>query len=251
MSPQILALHAHPDDLETLAAGALALLAKDGAQITMATLTAGECGAISKDRERTAATRRAEAQEAAALIGARYICLGEPDLGVFSDDRTRRRVVDLIREVRPDIVMASPPQDYHPDHEATGVLARDACFAASVPGYDAGEHVPLTTIPHLYWIAPMSGGIGKVRGDLGEFVVDISNVIEVKRRMLSAHRSQAEWLQQQHGIIDFIATMEAESRRTGQAVGVTYAETYRQYRGHPFPRSPRLQELLKSQLRAI
>ena len=129
----ILAFHAHPDDIEHLAAGALALLAKDGHRITIATATAGEGGSTEHGPEETARIREAEAAASAAIIGAAYRCVGLADLAVFNDDASRRRVTETVRLVAPDIVITASPADYHPDHEATSALVRDACFAASVP----------------------------------------------------------------------------------------------------------------------
>jgi LmbE family N-acetylglucosaminyl deacetylase len=153
----ILAIHAHPDDIETLGAGALALLAARGHRITLVTATAGEGGATETSPEETARIRQGEAADAAAIIGADYRCAGFPDLGVFNDDASRRRMTELIRAARPDIVITASPIDYHPDHEAVSVLARDACFASSVPNYCTGPAAPLAEIPHLYFMDPIGG----------------------------------------------------------------------------------------------
>ena len=85
----ILSFHAHPDDAETLCAGTLALLAANGHRITIATMTAGDCGSTEHSREETARIRKAEAAAAAALIGADYQCAGIGDLCVFNDDVVR------------------------------------------------------------------------------------------------------------------------------------------------------------------
>jgi LmbE family N-acetylglucosaminyl deacetylase len=74
----ILAIHAHPDDIETLAAGTLALLAAAGHTVVVATVTAGDLGSSATDPDETASIRRAEAAVAAELIGARYLCAGAP-----------------------------------------------------------------------------------------------------------------------------------------------------------------------------
>src|ERR1700744_2958970 len=113
----ILAFHAHPDDVETLGAGTLALLVANGHRITIATMTAGDCGAIDTSREETARIRKAEAATAAAMIGADYHCAGIPDLGVFNEDATRRATTELVRKVGARIVITGSPTDYHPDHE--------------------------------------------------------------------------------------------------------------------------------------
>jgi len=88
----LLAVHAHPDDIETLAAGTLALLARRETRVVIATLTAGECGSVQDDPAETARIRMGEAGRAASLIGAGYECLGFSDLGVFNDDASRRAV---------------------------------------------------------------------------------------------------------------------------------------------------------------
>src|SRR3984957_12504268 len=145
----ILAVHAHPDDIETLGAGTLALLAAEGHRITIVTATAGEGGAVETGPGATAAIRQREAAAAAAVIGADYRCAGFADLGVFNDDASRRRMTELIRAAKLDIVITASPVDYHPDHEAVSVLARDACFASSVPNYRTGPAAALAELPHL------------------------------------------------------------------------------------------------------
>jgi LmbE family N-acetylglucosaminyl deacetylase len=240
----ILAAHAHPDDIEHLAAGSLALLAARGHAVRIATLTAGECGSAETDLAETARIRRAEAAGAAGLIGAEYRCADLPDLGVFNDAAARRAVTELIRWAQPEVVIAASPADYHPDHEAASQLVRDACFAASVPNYRTGPAAPLEAIPHLYFMDPIGGRDREGRRIVADFGVDIADSFGVKQRMLSAHVSQAEWVARQHGIADHLASMEAWSRRRGADFGVAVAEGFRQYRHEPYPRTPRLQDLL-------
>ena len=240
----ILAVHAHPDDIEHLAAGSLALLAARGHAVRIATLTAGECGSAETDLAETARIRRAEAAGAAGLIGAEYRCADLPDLGVFNDDAARRAVTELIRWAQPEVVIAASPADYHPDHEAASQLVRDACFAASVPNYRTGPTAPLEAIPHLYFMDPIGGRDREGRRIVADFGVDIADSFGAKQRMLSAHVSQAEWVARQHGIADHLASMEAWSRRRGADFGVAVAEGFRQYRHEPYPRTPRLQDLL-------
>jgi len=240
----ILAVHAHPDDIEHLAAGSLALLAARGHAVRIATLTAGECGSAETDLAETARIRRAEAAGAAGLIGAEYRCADLPDLGVFNDDAARRAVTELIRWAQPEVVIAASPADYHPDHEAASLLVRDACFAASVPNYRTGPAAPLEAIPHLYFMDPIGGRDREGRRIVADFGVDITDGFGAKQRMLSAHVSQAEWVARQHGIADHLASMEAWSRRRGADFGVAVAEGFRQYRHEPYPRTPRLQDLL-------
>jgi LmbE family N-acetylglucosaminyl deacetylase len=240
----ILALHAHPDDIETLGAGTLALLAAKGHRIVIATATAGDCGSADAGPEETARVRRHEAAQAAAVIGAEYLCAGLPDLGVFNNDRSRRAITEIVRAARTDIVITSAVQDYHPDHEATGILVRDACFAASAPNYRTGPAAPLEAIPHLYMMDPIGGRERDGAKVIPDFAVDITSQFDTKAAMLAAHESQADWLLKQHGITDQLASMRAWSARRGSEYGVTYAEGFRQYRHHPYPRTGLLQALV-------
>jgi LmbE family N-acetylglucosaminyl deacetylase len=240
----ILAIHAHPDDIETLAAGTLALLAARGHALTIATLTAGDCGSVEHDREETARIRKNEARAAAAMIGAGYLCAGFGDLAVFNDDPSRRRVVELLRSVRPDIVITASPADYHPDHEATSVLVRDACFAAPVPNYATGEARPLDAIPHLYFMDPIEGRDRERNKIFPDFAVNVQAEIETKRCMLAAHASQLSWVVKQHGIDDYAGSMDAWTKKRGRSFGVAYAEGFRQYKCHPYPTMPLLQDLV-------
>jgi LmbE family N-acetylglucosaminyl deacetylase len=240
----ILAVHAHPDDIETLGAGTLALLASLGHQIKIVTATAGDCGSTDTDNEETGRIRRGEAAAAAAMIGADYGCAGFPDLSVFNDDASRRRMTELVRWAGAEIVITASPVDYHPDHEATSVLVRDACFASSVPNYRTGPAAPLPEIPHLYFMDPIGGRDrdgARIRPDFG---VDIGPWMETKRRMLLAHESQRRWLAKQHGIEDYLRSMEVWAERRGRDFGVAQAEGFRQYRHQPYPRTPILQDLL-------
>ena len=246
---RILAFHAHPDDCETLCAGTLAILAGLGHAITIATATAGECGSVEHTLEETGAIRRGEASTAARAIGARYLCAGLPDLGVFNDDTARRAITAVVREAAAEIVITASPIDYHPDHEATSVLVRDACFAASAGNYRVGDAAPLTTIPHLYFMDPIGGRDREGRRIVPDFAIDISGQIDVKRRMISAHESQTTWLLAQHGIADPLEAMAGLSRKRGEDFGVAWAEGFRQYRHEPYPRSPLLQGLLGDAVR--
>jgi LmbE family N-acetylglucosaminyl deacetylase len=240
---RIVCMHAHPDDAEILAGGTLALLSEAGHSITIVSMTPGDCGSARHALDQIAAIRRKEAAEAARLIGAEYRCAEFRDLAIFNTDDSRRRVTELVRSTRPDIVLTAAPVDYHCDHEATSTLVRDACFAASVPNYAtnaAQSAAPLDAIPHLYFMDVDRFG-SVIEPD---FVVDVKTTFETKRCMLAFHASQDEWLKKQHGIEDSLAMMERWTRDRGALVGVDFGEGYRHYAGHPYPETPLLEELL-------
>lgn len=247
MNKTILAIHAHPDDVEILAAGTLAQLSAAGHRVAIVSMTPGDCGARGRAAEEIAAIRRQEAAAAARRIGASYGCAEFRDLAIFSDDASRRRVTEVLRALRPDIVVTASPVDYMCDHEATSALVRDACFGASAPNYATSAIPPaaaLDAVPHLYFMDPIGGVDRDNRPVAADFYVDIGPQFETKRAMLAEHASQREWLLAQHGMDDYLLTMERWTRAAGRRAGLALAEGFRQYKGHPYPATPLLQDLL-------
>lgn len=247
MRERILCIHAHPDDAELLAGGTLALLASLGHQVLIATMTAGDCGSAEFGSEEIAAIRLGEAARSAALIGAEHHWLGFADLAIFADDPSRRRVTAALRQYRPDIVLTASPADYHCDHEATSKLVMDACFGCSAPNYSTHAYDPaaaLDAIPHLYFVDPVEGTDREGHQITPEFVVDIAAQMDTKRALLLAHESQRAWLRKQHGMDNFVGTMEQWTHSRGALAGLQWGEGFRQYSGHSYPRTPRLQDLL-------
>jgi N-acetylglucosamine malate deacetylase 1 len=245
--PRILALHAHPDDIEFQCAGTLALLARAGCPMTLATMTPGDCGSAELEAEAIAAVRRLEAKAAADLIGADYACLEFRDLAIFDDDESRRRVVEAVRRARPDIVLTAPPVDYLCDHEATSRLVRDACFAATLPNYKTRlwePAPPLAKIPHLYYMDALEGLDRDGRPQPPGFLVDVTEVIDLKRQMLACHASQRDWLLKQHGIDEYLEAQARWGAARGREIGVAHAEAFRQYVGHAYPRENVLLKLV-------
>ena len=246
---RILAIHAHPDDVEILAGGTLCQLAAEGHSITVATMTAGDCGTAEYDAETISRIRRGEAEASCRLLSAEYVCAEFRDLAIFNDDSSRRRVTELIRTTQPEIVLTASPVDYHCDHEATSALVRDACFAAPAPNYATGTAPVLNAIPHLYFMDPDEGLDREGNVVLPEFVADVAQNIDRKKQMLACHESQRAWLRKHHGMDNYIETMEQWTRSRGALVGAAFGEGFRQYRCHPFPQSALLQELLGEAVR--
>src|SRR5215468_12703113 len=118
MADVVLSVLAHPDDAEFLCAGTLVRLAREhGWQAHIATMTPGDCGSAELPPEEISRVRREEGRRAAALIGATYHCLEERDLLVTYQERTLEKVTQLLRAVRPRIVLTHSPADYMLDHQ--------------------------------------------------------------------------------------------------------------------------------------
>jgi LmbE family N-acetylglucosaminyl deacetylase len=247
MQKKILAIHAHPDDVEILAGGTLVKLAAAGHDITIVTMTPGDCGSGDHTPDEIATIRRGEAARSAARIGAKYRCAEFRDLSIFSDDASRRRVVEILRETAADLVLTASPVDYLCDHEATSQLVRDACFGAPAPNYTSGARksaLPLRAIPHLYFMDPIGGVDRDGHPVLPDFFVGVEAEMETKTAMLAEHASQRDWLLKHHGMDDYLETMKAWTRENGARAGMGYAEGFRRYKGHPYPQSPLLEQLL-------
>jgi LmbE family N-acetylglucosaminyl deacetylase len=244
----ILAIHAHPDDVEILAGGTLVQLAAAGHKITIVTMTPGDCGSAEHAQQEIARIRRGEAARSAARIGADYRCAEFGDLRIFSDDPSRRRVVEVLRQVAPDLILTASPVDYLCDHEAASVLVRDACFGAPTPNYATGARdaaPPIVAIPHLYFMDPVGGVDRNARAVQPDFFVNVTAQMETKTAMLAEHASQRRWLLKHHGIDDYLQMMQSWTRENGARAGVEYAEGFRRYKGHPYPQTPLLEELLE------
>lgn len=248
-TPRILAIHAHPDDVELQCAGTLWQLKQRGCAITIVTMTPGDLGSAELPPDEIAQIRRQEARRSAELLGAEYHCAEFRDLNIELNNESRRRVTEMVRRARPDIVITAPPVDYMTDHEVTSHLVRDACFAASVPHYLT--HVwdpapPLDHIPALYYVDAIEGIDWYGQPLQPEFIVDISAEMEHKLEMLACHASQREWLRRQHGLDEYIESCRRWAATRGGQIGVAYGEGFTQHRGHPYPHSGVLQQLVKA-----
>ena len=154
---RVLAVAAHPDDIEWLCGGTLALCAKRGDEIFIAIATNGNVGtgdpAITK--EQIAETRHKEAIASAAIIGAKVIWMDFDDEWLFNNQETRTRFIDAIREARPEIMFVLSENDYHPDHRLAGTIAIDCRIPASVPLVKT--KFPETPIPTVFIMDTLIG----------------------------------------------------------------------------------------------
>lgn len=247
----VLAVGAHPDDVEISCAGTLKALQDAGYKIHIATMTLGDCGSKEIAPDQLRLQRRAEAQQACRILGATYHYAGSNDFSIFNDDVHNRRTTALLREVDPDIVLTHSPGDYMLDHDNTSMLIRNSCFYAPATNYDCSQfsEAPATgSIPYLYYWDVMEGIDIFGKRVAPEFYVDITGEMDLKLEMLAAHRSQREWLRAQHGMDAYLESMrEWGSYRGGEAEllrstsvesadKIVYAEAFRQHRGHAYPK---------------
>lgn len=123
---RILAIGAHPDDLEIYAWATLSAWAAMGAELVLAVATDGAAGGRMAPAD-LARLRAGEARAAARALGAEPVLLGLPDGGLASEPSLVPRLADLVRTAAPDLVLSHAPNDYHPDHRALSLAASQAC----------------------------------------------------------------------------------------------------------------------------
>jgi LmbE family N-acetylglucosaminyl deacetylase len=243
MRQTVLSFLAHPDDAEILCAGTLVRLAGEGWDVHIATATPGDCGSATEDAFSISAIRTREAAAAARLIGATYHCLDEKDGFVVHDKPTLRKVFDLFRLVSPTLVFTHPARDYMIDHEVVSQLARAASFLYSAPNVSKVAGSPGGGVPHLYYCDPIEGVDPLGQPVAATTLVDITQQMEQKGKMLACHASQREWLRTHHGMDEYIDAMRRHGAHRGREAGVAFAEGFVQHRGHAYPQDDLLASL--------
>lgn len=176
----MLAVCAHPDDLEVCASGIFAKAKKEGLTTGLVIFTKGESGgyAESKDREE-------EAKAAAKILELDYfVMLDFPDAGVYFGKEAVDALIPHLRACSPRYVLTLLESDYHPDHRAVSEITRAACFTAGLKKY-SGDNTDWHYEALLYFGA--DNRTNKRRPDI---YVDISDVMEIKKRSCKAHKSQ-------------------------------------------------------------
>ena len=231
---KILAVGAHPDDLEILCAGTLAKYALRGDEVTMAVATNGEVGSATLSKEEIASVRQREAQASADVIGAKLVWMNYPDEFLFSTVETRLAFLNMVRAVRPDVILTHAPADYHPDHRATGEIVWDIRVMTTVPNIQT-ENPPCEKIPEIYYFDTVAG-----INFIPEYYVDISECFTTKQKMLACHRSQEGWLQNQYQM-DYMQFIDRISGYRGLQCGARYAECFQVSPTWPkWPKAPLL-----------
>jgi len=230
---RVLAIGAHPDDVEILCGGTIAKYALRGDDVTIMIATNGNVGSSSLTKDEIAEVRRKEAEASAAIIGAELIWMGYDDEFLFHDRATRTAFINAIRRAAPDVMFVHGANDYHPDHRICGEIAADCRIPVTVP-LIVTEYPALPRIPHVF-IMDNLGGIGFEP----EHYVDITDVYDIKCRMIRSHESQDEWLQYQYGM-DYVSFVSKSSAVRGMAIGVQHAEAFRSLPMYPVVGGPSL-----------
>src|SRR5262245_3720215 len=226
-----IAIAAHPDDIEFLMSGTLMLLRANGYEIHYWNLSSGCCGTKKHDAPTIAKIRREEAMTAAKAIGAVYhesIC---DDLSIFYDQPTLAKVAAVSREVGPEIVLTHSPVDYMEDHTNTCRLATTAAFARGMPNFPTDPPRPaVDNKVTVYHAQPYSHRDPLRRLVEPDLVVDTTDLIELKKKMLAKHVSQKTWLDESQGVNSYLDALAALDEELGRMSCLfKYAEGWRRH----------------------
>ncbi len=210
----ILAIGAHHDDNEQFA-GTLAHYKQAGWNIVSVVMCNGMYSA-GQASEATIPVRDAESLAAAKLLGMTTVFLRLHEGDLANTQETRLKVIEAIRQHRPQIVITHPPRDYHSDHIATSQCVHDATLMCN--SYAVLTASPACRQPRLYycdtWFVPFEP----------DCYVDITEHIELKLQMMACHKSQ---LPPKPVPGDTLDRMRLRSRMRGIEAGAEYAEAFR------------------------
>ena len=221
----ILAIGAHPDDVETMCAGTLAKYASQGHKVYIATATSGNIGSATHTMEEIAAIRKQEAANSAALIGAEYICLDYDDEMFYETKEVRLAFINLVRHCKADVIFTHSLHDYNPDHMLTSKIIND--IAVMIPiAHLKTEEEPYDVIPSIWMWEPVAG-----MGFQPTDYVDITDYYETKMKMLNCMESQKAWMADNYASLreseeGFFDTIRVMSEFRGIQCGCKYAEGF-------------------------
>lgn len=219
MKVDVLAIGAHPDDVELGCGATLALLAQSGRKVAILHLTCGESGTRGTLEE-----RRAEAEEAARRLGAETLEILDFGDGGLRTGRTEEdELVAVIRRLRPELVLGPTPEDRHPDHRRAHRLVHDACFYAGLARRgDRSPHRPAAVFSYMQHdlFAP-------------SFIVDVTATWATKLKALDAYRSQLFQPGQERqepptkvASPEFRSAVEGRAQHFGLLIGAAYGEPF-------------------------
>lgn len=173
----ILAIGAHPDDVELGCGGTVAKMVAEGKKVGILDLTRGELGTRG-----TAETRKNEAAAAAEILGVEFReNLGFKDGFFVNDEKHQLKLIEVIRKYRPEIILCNAVEDRHIDHGKGADLVESACFLSGLRKIETGQEAwrPKHIFHYIQWY-PLTP----------DFVMDISGYLEKKKEAVFAFKTQ-------------------------------------------------------------
>lgn len=233
MKLDVLAIAAHPDDVELCCAGTLAALVKQGLKCGILDLTQGEMGTRGTPQQRLA-----EAQDAARIMGlSTRQNLGLPDNGLFNTRANQDAIIAAVRALQPEICFINSETDRHPDHGHAHKLTSDALFYG---GLQKRETQDADGNPQSPWRPKHVFMFMQDTPFVPDLVFDITEAQQVKEEAILAFKSQFNVPDSDSGPQTYISgegffeMIRSRARIFGHQIGVKYGEPFK-YLGGPLP----------------
>ena len=223
MKVDILAIGAHPDDVELGCGGTIAKMISEGKTVAIIDLTKGELGTRGTDK-----TRKQEAADAAKILGiSARENLEMKDGFLQNSEEYQMRIVKMIRKYRPEIVLANATDDLHPDHAKAAKLVSDACFLSGLKKIETaldGKNQEFWRPKHVFHFIQWK----EIEPD---FVIDISDFMEKKIEACMAYKTQFYNPESKEPVTpiatkDFLESLTYRAQNLGRLSGCTYAEGF-------------------------
>ncbi|MCG7281002.1 bacillithiol biosynthesis deacetylase BshB1 [Chryseobacterium taklimakanense] len=223
MKVDILAIGAHPDDVELGCGGTIAKMISEGKTVAIIDLTKGELGTRGTDE-----TRKQEAADAAKILGiSARENLEMKDGFLQNSEEYQMRIVKMIRKYQPEIVLANATDDRHPDHAKAAKLVSDACFLSGLKKIETaldGNNQEFWRPKHVFHFIQWK----EIEPD---FVIDISDFMEKKIEVCMAYKTQFYNPESKEPVTpiatkDFLESLTYRAQNLGRLSGCTYAEGF-------------------------
>lgn len=223
MKVDILAIGAHPDDVELGCGGTLAKLIAEGKKVAIIDLTQGELG--TRGTNETRAVEAANAVEILKVSARENLKMEDGFLN--NSKEYQLRIVKMIRKYQPDILLANAIDDRHPDHAKAAKLASDACFLSGlrkieteIDGQSQEVWRPRLVLHYIQW-----------KNVTPDFVVDISDYLDTKIEACMAYKTQFYDPTSNEPMTpiatkDFLESLTYRAQDLGRLSGVAYAEGF-------------------------
>ncbi len=222
MQLDILAVGAHPDDVELCCGGTLAKMVKNGHKVGIVDVTQGELGTRG-----TTGIRRKEAAVAARILGCVRENLRIPDGGIDVNSANIKKLITVIRKYRPRMIIIPHWHERHPDHVHTHLLCKEAWFysglrkiSTTLNSARQAPWRPDSYIHYMQWYEFTPS-----------FIVDITDVYELRQKAVRAHKSQFHNPSSKEPVTklseeSFMDFVETRAKSYGFKIGVTYGEPF-------------------------
>ncbi len=219
MKVEILAIGAHPDDVELSCSGTLYNHKLLGQKIAICDLTQGELGSRG-----TVETRYTEAAKANEILEVDHRVNLKMADGFFENSKENQlKLIEVIRDLQPNIILSNAPKDRHPDHGKGCKLVNDACFLSGLKMIETGQEAwrPKRVFNYIqdYYLEP-------------DFIIDISQSFDKKMESIMAYGTQFKEKENDDGAKtyissdNFLASIEARAKLFGKRIGVEYGEGF-------------------------